>query len=1383
MRKIITHLSLLILLLSVFIHTKAQQQLGRTNSNYAGTYGVYQNASSIADNKYLFYFNFWGRGVNFYNNYLDYNAPIKLNKWANSNYPFDFQKPDGNPDYKKDWLLENLNGKDKYFSFNQDIWGPAMMFPLSKKISFAINTRQRSGLQIFGISEPVARLLKNGVDSSSGIYSGNGALQRNTTYNNGAFGVNAQSYQELSFTLGTVLHKSTHHQLNGGVTFKFLRGLGASYIKGSNLGVNISDNNSAIINGDFEYAYTDNQSIIDPFNNPYGLFSLNARGAGAGIDLGFNYTYRSKRLKYANRNCNYNDKKSDYDFKLAMAFNDIGGIRYNKNSYNYQFNSATGVNVTAPSNILDPFKVSNQNAMDTIGNRIFGQMGATRGAGFNTSLPAAFNLQADFRLTKHIYTTVNWNQSLKPIQSSGLQSTSMLSVIPRIESRGFEFSMPLTLSENYQNFYLGAYARIGPVFFGSDNLGGLLNVSSNSQFRGADIYGGVSFGIGHCHKYWYENKVDPVFIDTVGDSTIVENEFIEKHDTLIQTKTDTVRIVVKDTMRIIKKDTVFIDRTNNIERERQYKRREDEIIRRQRELERREREILERERNVNTQPETCITIRNQNTTLTNENRILRERELSKDREIDLLKRELELEKQKNKKCETDLLACKNCPDELKKKDAEIIVLKQEIETIKKNDNNTFAEIIKKTEQDKKKAENDAIIAKRERDSINNLLIIKQTELDKCKIDKSTGDVKKCEEEKANLNLEIVEMLKTINRLNTRVYNLSYKSDSLGNIVVSLRKELEDCKKNANTTNAEIIKKAEADKAKAEADKAKAEAEAEIAKKKAEETNVLLIQKTKELEECKKNSNSTSAEIVKKAEADKAKAEAEAEIAKKKAEETNVLLIQKTKELEECKKNATSSDAEIVKKAEADKVKAEADKAKAEAEAEIAKKKAEETNVLLIQKTKELEECKKNATSSDAEIVKKAEADKAKAEAEAEIAKNKAEEANVLLVKKTAELAEKDKKCQDEKALLQIEMKEMLATINRLNTKNNALSYKVDSLVNELKNCSKSGSSCEQVAQLLKECNKAEAELKAEIVKLNNIIKAKDKSIDSSKAAAEVIRKKELELNAQVVKLNSEIETLKANNKTEDCETYKKQLDEKNAEIVKLKKEKTDIQNNVNQLNEQLNEYKAEYNFMLQQSNKCKRQLDSCKLGLYDSDIVPDKKGDVIPPTGGSGPYNGGKVEQPGTTTPQPNTEKKTTLGSILKGVMEAAAESSNTPKTSSPPKTNQPSTTEKSPNTNTNTGATTGTKTGTNNGSPKTGNGTSTSSTNNTSTSAGSTSGTSTSPKTGTSTSGTSTSGTSTTQTPKWSPPTSPSTTKPTEPGSSTTSGTQPSTGGSTRRR
>ena len=43
--------------------------VGLRHANYSGTYGVYNNASSISDSKYKYYMNFWGRGDNFYNNY------------------------------------------------------------------------------------------------------------------------------------------------------------------------------------------------------------------------------------------------------------------------------------------------------------------------------------------------------------------------------------------------------------------------------------------------------------------------------------------------------------------------------------------------------------------------------------------------------------------------------------------------------------------------------------------------------------------------------------------------------------------------------------------------------------------------------------------------------------------------------------------------------------------------------------------------------------------------------------------------------------------------------------------------------------------------------------------------------------------------------------------------------------------------------------------------------------------------------------------------------------------------------------------------------------------------------------------------------------------
>jgi len=252
MSRNITKTTLVIFLLSGTYMLKGQQWLGRTTGNYSGTYGIYNNASSISDSKYKYYFNFWGRGVNFYNNFLTYNAPIKINHWANNNYDLQFQNSNTKVDMKKDWLLETINGKDKQFSFNQDIWGPAFMFPVSKRWNMSVNTRQRSSFQMYGISEEVARMAHNGLDSAGGIYSGNNPLSRNTAYQNNAFGINIQSFQELSFTLGGVMSKSEHSQLSGGVTVKFLRGLGASYVKGSNFNLSATGDNSPLINGNIK---------------------------------------------------------------------------------------------------------------------------------------------------------------------------------------------------------------------------------------------------------------------------------------------------------------------------------------------------------------------------------------------------------------------------------------------------------------------------------------------------------------------------------------------------------------------------------------------------------------------------------------------------------------------------------------------------------------------------------------------------------------------------------------------------------------------------------------------------------------------------------------------------------------------------------------------------------------------------------------------------------------------------------------------------------------------------------------------------------------------------------------------------------------------------
>ena len=1177
MSRNITQTTLFILLLSAAGTSRAQQWLGRTTGNYSGTYGTYYNASSIADSKYKYYFNFWGRGVNFYNNFLTYNAPIKINHWANNNYDLQYQNTDGNVDMRRDWLLESLNGESKQFSFNQDIWGPAFMFPVSKRWNMSVNTRQRSSFQMFGISEEVARMAHNGLDSAGGIYSGNQALNRNVAYNNGAFAANMQSFQELSFTLGGILARNDHHQLNGGATLKLIRGLGAAYIKGDGFNITATGDNSATINGDLQYAYTDQKSLVTPFNDPYGLFSLKSRGGGAGLDLGLTYTYSSKRLKFRSMTgCDRNDRRSDYDFKLALGLNDLGGIRYNKMSNTYSYSSTANANVTAPSNILDAFNTQNQNGLDTIGQKVFSQLGASVSNSFNTTLPAAVNLQVDFRINRHLYTGIYWNQSLKGLNSIGMRSTSMVSVIPRFESRGFEFSMPLTLSENYKNFYVGAYTRIGPVFFGSDNLGGLLNVASAGQFSGADIYGGVSLGIGHCHTWWYENKVDPVYMDST--------DSLRFRDTVSMLKRDTLRITKYDTIRIIKKDTVYVNKkTKEV-----YKRDTVYI----------EKTVKPKPYNESEAVKTCKT---QNTVLTEENVVLKTRVSTRDKEILDLKKQLEdLRKQKASQ-DTALLACKTCTETKARNEAEIVKLKNDLATGTRKIADLEHEIL---ELKKTKNNADVVKVQKQADSLRIVVTVIRAELENCRKNNTENTaevVRKAENDKKKAENDARVVKK--------------QNDSLLQVLVVKTGELDQCKKNSTLNASEVVKKAEADKI-------KAQNEARVVKRQYDSLVIIINTKTSDLENCKKNAASNSAEVIKKAEADKVKAENEARVVRKRADSLAQVLVVKTTELENCRKNSSSNTAEVVKKAEADKVKAEND-------ARVVKKTADSLTQVLIIKITDLENCKKNSTLNSAEAVKKAEAEKAKAENDARVVKKQADSLAQVLALKTTELetsrknaaqydaeVAKNKKCADENAMLKAEMNEMSKTIGKVNSKNYALSTKVDSLLNELKNCgSKSGSGND--AELLKKCQDANNDLSSEVSRLKNTISARDKSLDSMKGIEAGLVKKQAELNARIVTLNFDLEELKTKANSNNSEALQKEIDEKNAEITKLKSEAASMQTKINTLNSQLTELRTEYSFMVKQSQRCNQKLDSCMKGLYHAD--PLDKG---PEDGGSGSGSG-----------------------------------------------------------------------------------------------------------------------------------------------------------------
>jgi hypothetical protein len=64
-----------------------------------------------------------------------------------------------------------------------------------------------------------------------------------------------------------------------------------------------------------------------------------------------------------------------------------------------------------------------------------------------------------------------------------------LVVVPRIETKWFEISTPISIYENYSQFGFGAFVRVGPVFVGTDNMLKSLNTTSHT---GMNMYFGIS---------------------------------------------------------------------------------------------------------------------------------------------------------------------------------------------------------------------------------------------------------------------------------------------------------------------------------------------------------------------------------------------------------------------------------------------------------------------------------------------------------------------------------------------------------------------------------------------------------------------------------------------------------------------------------------------------------------------------------------------------------------------------------------------------------------------------------------------------------------------------------------------------------------------------
>ncbi len=454
-------------------------------SNYAGTNALPLNPSSIADSRYRLYINVAGADVNLYNNYLKVNAPYGLWPLAFNNVQNRYRNAEGNVIFRESYLKEDLTGRAKFLTLSAEARLPSVQISLPHGQAVAFSSRVRGYFQVNNVSQNVARLNTFGLGRADDLGLANELLR------DSRFSANLNAWQEINGTYARELTPNARHYFKAGITVKYLVGLGAGYINNQGLGYVVYNSDSIQVSDrDVTYGHTDYR-YYHPSNGfkRRNLYNKNRLGRGLGLDLGLTYEFRPEYERY-----NYtmdgekgltDPESNKYKLRVGAAIVDLGRIKYAHPAH--VSSSRLAPTGTVQIGSLDTLSFHNLDQLDGLVDDLV--QVESRTPTFKSRLPHTLNLTADYHLSRNWYVGALWSQSLLSRYAIGVRTFSRAVLVPRFERRRVEVSLPLALADDYRRAAIGAMLRVGPVFLGSDNLGGVFGWG---RVSGYDLYAGVA---------------------------------------------------------------------------------------------------------------------------------------------------------------------------------------------------------------------------------------------------------------------------------------------------------------------------------------------------------------------------------------------------------------------------------------------------------------------------------------------------------------------------------------------------------------------------------------------------------------------------------------------------------------------------------------------------------------------------------------------------------------------------------------------------------------------------------------------------------------------------------------------------------------------------
>jgi outer membrane protein OmpA-like peptidoglycan-associated protein len=452
---------------------QGQEMLGIRSSNYAGLQGLGINPSSMIYSRLKWDINIITVGVSLENDYL-FIPRKKLNFFGINNLVNQIEK---------EGYLDDFDRTDNNLYFSTAVMGPSLMFPVTRKHSFALTSQFRAAISCNGLSPEGAKYAfeEFGFDPLHFI-------NTKRLYDISGVEFNTMAWAEYGLSYATLLHETDKNAIKGGLTLKLLQGIGGGYVEN--------------VRGDFN-VLNDEDMLFSPLSLNYGRTNYNTfenvgglndfmNGYGFAWDLGFTYEWRREPSLYkmemdGERLVDMEQNK--YDVKLGISVIDIGSILYNRNANTFNLSADSAF---YPNWDNDEF-ADNWDFDYSMSEIFYGdRLASLRSNHFRMKLPGAISIQADFRLNDIFFINTTVIQSLRN-KDKGVDRPSIYSITPRYETRWLEVALPISFIDyEAKTLRTGLALYLGAFWIGSDKLGSLLGFS---DVYGADIYASFKYSI------------------------------------------------------------------------------------------------------------------------------------------------------------------------------------------------------------------------------------------------------------------------------------------------------------------------------------------------------------------------------------------------------------------------------------------------------------------------------------------------------------------------------------------------------------------------------------------------------------------------------------------------------------------------------------------------------------------------------------------------------------------------------------------------------------------------------------------------------------------------------------------------------------------------